>query len=212
MNALRLHYTHDPLCGWCYAASPLVDAATRAGIALVLHGGSLWEDKTRLSQEKRQYILQHDARIAELAGVAFGTAYRDRMRNDTDVVFSSRPTLTAILAAGTLRSGADLAMLHAIQTAHYVHGQDVAAESVLLKLAQELDLDIDAFVDALNAAQVDQHFRESRDWMARFGQRGFPGFVLQDGDRYLPVQHGSFYGNPDAFLHALRALASPVEA
>ena len=23
----RLHYLHDPLCGWCWAASPLIQAA-----------------------------------------------------------------------------------------------------------------------------------------------------------------------------------------
>ena len=212
MTALRLHYTHDPLCGWCYAASPLVDAAARAGFELVLHGGSLWDSETRLSQEKRQSILQHDARIADLAGVPFGAAYRDKMRDDRDVVFASRPTLAAILAAGTLRPGADLAMLHAIQTAHYVHGHPVTAEPTLLSLVQAIGLDASAYKDALAAVQIDAHIRDSRNWMARFNQHGFPGFVLQDGDRYLPVRHESFYGKPDAFVHALRTVASQVDA
>jgi len=35
-----LHYFHDPLCGWCYAAAPLVTAAAAVpGVALKLHGG-----------------------------------------------------------------------------------------------------------------------------------------------------------------------------
>ncbi|MCF3992670.1 DsbA family protein, partial [Pseudomonas aeruginosa] len=27
MNDLTLHYLYDPLCGWCYGASPLLAAA-----------------------------------------------------------------------------------------------------------------------------------------------------------------------------------------
>ncbi|RLR78637.1 protein-disulfide isomerase, partial [Pseudomonas aeruginosa] len=26
MNDLTLHYLYDPLCGWCYGASPLLAA------------------------------------------------------------------------------------------------------------------------------------------------------------------------------------------
>ncbi|WP_375381790.1 hypothetical protein [uncultured Sphingomonas sp.] len=36
-----LHYVYDPLCGWCYAAEPLVRAAVTARIPVVLHGGGL---------------------------------------------------------------------------------------------------------------------------------------------------------------------------
>ncbi len=37
---IRLHYIHDPLCGWCYAAAPLAEAAAAVpGVEIVLHGG-----------------------------------------------------------------------------------------------------------------------------------------------------------------------------
>ena len=43
MTNLILHYVRDPLCGWCYAGEPLVEAAIDADIAVVLHGGGLWD-------------------------------------------------------------------------------------------------------------------------------------------------------------------------
>lgn len=32
MRASILHYVYDPLCGWCYAATPMVEAVANAGI------------------------------------------------------------------------------------------------------------------------------------------------------------------------------------
>ena len=37
-----LHYIFDPLCGWCYAAAPLVKAARSVpGVTLQWHGGGM---------------------------------------------------------------------------------------------------------------------------------------------------------------------------
>ncbi|MGL6011675.1 MAG: DsbA family protein, partial [Shewanella oncorhynchi] len=36
-----LHAIIDPLCGWCYAAAPLLDAAAKAGFTIKLHGGGM---------------------------------------------------------------------------------------------------------------------------------------------------------------------------
>ena len=68
MPGPMLHYVHDPLCGWCYAAAPMVDAVRKAGIPLSLHGGGLWADPTGLSADKAAYIRKSDARIASLSG------------------------------------------------------------------------------------------------------------------------------------------------
>ena len=32
MTELVLHYYHEPLCGWCYVAEPLVQAAVAAKV------------------------------------------------------------------------------------------------------------------------------------------------------------------------------------
>lgn len=44
----RLHYVHDPLCGWCWAASPLVQAA-RELVPVQAHAGGLFMDDARRS-------------------------------------------------------------------------------------------------------------------------------------------------------------------
>lgn len=212
MTAATLHYVHDPLCGWCYAVTPMIEAVTQAGIGIVLHGGGLWEPATSPAPEKHAYIRQNDARIAALTGMAFGPAYLDGLLSDATTVFWSRPTIAAVLAAGTIEEGADLRMMHAIQHAHYVDGQRVVEIPVLAEVARSVDLAEDAFLHAFQSAPVDEHIARTRRWMQQLGLRGFPSFVLEHDGELVRVQHEPFYGRPDAFLYAVNAIATAPTA
>ncbi|OJY74062.1 MULTISPECIES: DsbA family protein [unclassified Rhizobium] len=206
MTTPILHYIHDPLCGWCYAASPMVEAVANAGIPIALHGGGLMETPTRLAPDKRAYIRRSDAHIAELTGVTFGAAYLDGLLVDADSVFWSRPTIAAVLAAGTIERGAELRMLRAIQHAHYVEGRRVVDVAVLTAVAGTIGLAENAFSLALESVAVDEHIAAARRLMQRAGLRGFPGFLLERGADLIRVEHEPFYGRPAEFVRAIKAL------
>ncbi len=208
MTAPTLHYVHDPLCGWCYAVTPMIEAVAQAGIGIVLHGGGLWEPATSPAPEKRAYIRQNDTRIAALTGMTFGPAYLDSLLTDATTVFWSSPTIAAVLAAGTMETGADLRMMHAIQYAHYVDGRRVVETSVLTDVAGSVGLAGDVFLRALQSVPVDEHIARTRRWMQQLGLGGFPSFVLERDGELVRVQHEPFYGRPDAFLHAVNAIAA----
>lgn len=211
MNSLLLHYVHDPLCGWCYAATPMVEAVESAGIEMKLHGGGLWDQKTRLDVHKRTYIRQSDQRIAALAGREFGTPYLDGLLNDESTVFWSRPTIAAVLAAGQLREGADLTMLHAIQSAHYQQGLHVVDTQLLATLAAAIGLDKYAFSTALDVVAVDDHIKHTRLWMQQLNMGGFPSFIVERFGKHARVAHESFYGDPMSFLRAVHAVGAGLQ-
>lgn len=207
MTTSILHYIHDPLCGWCYAASPMVKAVANAGIPIVLHGGGLMATPTRLGAEKRAYIRRSDVHIAELTGVTFGAAYLDGLLADANTVFWSRPTIAAVLAAGHIEPSAELRMLRAIQHTHYVEGRRVVDLSVLTAVAGAIGLAENAFGLALETAAVDEHIAAARQLMQCAGLRGFPGFLLERGADLVRVEHEPFYGRPAEFVLAIETLA-----
>ena len=63
MSTATLHYVFDPLCGWCYGASPLV-AAARERLPVRLHAGGMMTGAQRqhITPQLRQYVLAHDER------------------------------------------------------------------------------------------------------------------------------------------------------
>jgi putative protein-disulfide isomerase len=205
MTAL-LHYIYDPLCGWCYGAEPLVNAACGVdglGLGLRLHGGGLWPEPTRLPEETRQYIREADARVAAMSGQPYGEAYLNGLILDPTMTLESRPTTAAVLAAESLGSKG-LAMLQGIQHAHYEHGLRVVELAVLRGIADEIGLEREAFGAALGNVDVNAHIASTRRIMQQIGAGGFPAFALELDRQWYGVPHQQFASDPAAFADWLR--------
>ena len=209
-----LHYIFDPLCGWCYAAAPLVDAARHVlGLAVQFHGGGMLAGANRrpITAQWRDHVMPHDRRIAQLTGQPFGDDYFNGLLRDTGAVMDSAPPTTAVLAAEAL-AGRGLDMAHAVQRAHYVLGQRIAELGVLATVAVSLGLDAQAFRAAYEQAEgaaTQQHFADSRRLLAQVGGQGFPTFALALPDGSASVLDiGPWLGRADAWQAELQRLVA----
>lgn len=213
LNGPTLHYVFDPLCGWCYAAAPLVQAARAVpGLAIALHGGGMMTGPNRrsITPQWRDYVIPHDRRIAQLTGQPFGEAYFEGLLRDTSALMDSEPPTTAILAGEAL-GGRGLDLLQRLHRAHYVEGRRIADAAVLHELALDIGLDGDTFA-AQYARQTGeathQHFADSRALLARAGGSGFPTFALARGDGRLErIDASAWLGRPEAWQQQLARMA-----
>lgn len=204
----RLHYVYDPLCGWCYAAAPLVRAARDSGlVSLVLHGGGmLVGDRRRpMTQEFRDLIRFHEQRMYAVSGQPFGDGYTEGLLRDPSVVYDSGPPTIAILAVQAL-TGRGAEMYEAAQRAHYVQGRSIFKWEVLASLAADLGVQAETFAAqwAKEAVGIECHYGHSRALLEQIGGLGFPTLALEQGRRLARVDHAAWYGKPDGFVAALR--------
>lgn len=205
-----LHYVFDPLCGWCYAAAPLLRAAQDLpGLRVALHGGGMMTGPNRrtVTPQWREYVIPHDKRIAQLTGQPFGLGYFDGLLNDLGATMDSAPPTTAVLAADALE-GRGLAMLERLQRAHYVEGRRIAERPVLDALAADLALPAEAFAatfDALEGTHTQTHIEQSRGWLHRLGGQGFPTLALEIDGRFTPLDVGVWLGRAQAWAGHLAA-------
>ena len=211
-----LHYVFDPLCGWCYAAAPLVAAARGVpGLKVAFHGGGMMTGANRraITPQWREYVMPHDRRITELTGQPFGEGYFEGLLRDTGAVMDSEPPTTAVLAAESLRAGGGLDMVHRLQQAHYVEGRRIADADVLAEMA--VDIGFDAFKAAfarLSGEATAQHIAESRQLLQRAGGQGFPTFVLAQADGHATrIDAGPWLGRADDWKAKLAALVAQAE-
>jgi putative protein-disulfide isomerase len=202
-----LHYIYDPLCGWCYGAGPLLAAAHHvSGLAIHLHGGGLMTG-VPVTPALREYVMQHDQRIAMMTGVPFGSAYFDGLLEDHTAILSSLPPITAILAAEEV-TGRGLDMLQRLQMAHYVEGRQIGSEPVLLALSLSIGLPEEAFratFARLTGAETAAHVASSRVLLEKHGGRGFPAFVLDTGSGSKLLDAGCWLNDPEGFVAHLAA-------
>ncbi|EPC03173.1 hypothetical protein L861_22960 [Litchfieldella anticariensis FP35 = DSM 16096] len=206
---MTLHYILDPLCGWCYAVAPLIQAAHES-LPVVFHAGGMMAGTNRrpVTPQLRQMVEQHDRRIAQLSGQPFGEAYRDDLLCDASAVFDSEPPITAMLAADEI-DGRGLDLLARMQTAHYVEGRRISDPTVLHTLALDIGLDGPTF-DAVYGTQQGEptwaHIRASRELLARVNGAGFPTLVLERQGRYEVVDIMGYLGQPSAWSRSLSDL------
>jgi putative protein-disulfide isomerase len=214
MATSTLHYIHDPLCGWCYAAAPLLRAA-RQLLPVQAHGGGMMAGAARqpVTPQLRAFVLPHDQRITQMTGQPFGKAYQDGLLCDARAVFDSGPPTTAMLAAAQLgaaaaQAGRDLELLARLQQAHYVEGRRIAEPAVLRELAVTIGLDGAAFAQAyaaLAGGATETHINESRRLLARLGGRGFPTFALERDGQWAVLDSGAWLGRAEAWGEWLAA-------
>ncbi|WP_160105355.1 DsbA family protein [Pseudomonas izuensis] len=194
-----LHYIYDPLCGWCYGAEPLVQAA-QAVLPVVAHGGGMMSGTNRqiVSAQLRDYVMPHDRRIAEYTGQPFGVAYFEGLLRDHTAVFDSTPPIAAVLAAEQM-AGRGLELLGRLQAAHYVEGRRIADEAVLFELAHGIGLQPQAFEVAYNAVDTEAHIKDSRALLGKVGGQGFPTFALEHDGQFTLIDIGPWLGKPQDF-------------
>ncbi|MDI3401791.1 DsbA family protein [Pseudomonas sp. V88_4] len=200
---MTLHYIYDPLCGWCYGAKPLVQAAQQV-LPVIAHAGGMMTGANRqsVSPQLRNYVMPHDRRIAEYTGQPFGEAYFEGLLRDHTAVFDSAPPIAAVMAAQKI-DGRGLELLGRLQTAHYVEGRRIADQSVLLEFAVEQGYDADTFLNALQSVDTLQHIKSSRALLAKLGGQGFPTFALEQDGQFTLVDIGPWLGKPEAFAQWL---------
>ena len=203
-----LHYVYDPLCGWCYGAAPLLQAAaTLAGLKIELHAGGLWLGPRRqpMGQALRDHVRPHDERIQALSGQPFGERYFNELLLSDGLLLDSEPPIRAILAVTEL-GGDGLSLLHRIQQSHYLDGQWVGDQAHLARLAQEQGITPAAFAQAFEQVDLAGHLAQSQGWLRQLGGQGFPTLGLMLGESLIPLPVSSFLGEPQAFASHLAAL------
>ena len=203
-----LHYIYDPMCGWCYAAAPLIAAARRIdGLNIEMHAGGMWlgDQVKKVTPQLRGYVLSNDERIAQLTGQPFGEGYKNGLLTNTQAVLDSEPPIRAVLAAQQL-AGKGLDCLAAIQTAHFVEGREVSRLATLSDIAESLGLNRAEFEQQFAGVAWQNHLQQSHQLMGQWGIQGYPSLLLQRGDEWGSINHSAFYGHPDDFAEQLKEL------
>ena len=204
-----LHYVYDPLCGWCYGAAPLLQAAaTIAGLKIELHAGGLWMGSRRqpMGEALRDYVRPHDQRIEALTGQHFGERYFNELLLREGCLLDSEPPIRAVLAVTAL-GGDGLVMLHRIQQSHYRDGIWIGEPAFLAMLAAEQGIAAEAFQQAYLQAPLLQHLADSQGWMKRLVGQGYPTLGIERGGKLERIVVNQYLGEPELLIpRLLRAI------
>nr|WP_315247543.1 DsbA family protein [uncultured Albidiferax sp.] len=206
-----LTYLFDPLCGWCYGASPVLQQlGQHPGITLELAPTGLFAGGGRtLDAAFADYAWTNDTRIAKLTGQRFTPAYRTQVLGRLGSAFDSSTATLALTAVSLATPPRELETLKLLQEARYVDGLDTTAVPVVARLLRDANLATAA--DRLVAADAELRqvntLRQQRaqGLMRSLGASGVPALVRTDASGSHLLPGNALFGSFEQLLDALRA-------
>jgi putative protein-disulfide isomerase len=199
-----LEYGFDPLCGWCYAFGPSIDAMRAAFPGAfqlrLLQGGLVVGERVQPMRLARDYLLRAMPEAERRSGVKFGAAFKEGLLREDDYAMGSEPACRAVvvaceLAAQTANADAGVDFGLSLTRAIYRDGRKPDDPATLATLAEQVGLSPDSLVTAWASdgarARTQRAFAEAR----QAGISMYPTLRWREGDRRTELLRG--YLGPD---------------
>lgn len=204
-----LTYLFDPLCGWCYGASPMIQKlAQQSYLKLELAPTGLFSGGGRtMDAAFAQYAWANDVRIEKLTGQRFTELYRAQILGKHGSRFDSETVTLALTAVSLTEPQREQAALKFLQEARYVYALDVTATAVVEKLLRDMGLvaaaDLLATGDAELRQATDARIQRAQHLLQTYGITGVPNIVVTDDNGSRLLRGDALFGDVEKLLDLL---------
>ena len=191
----ELLYLHDPLCGWCYGMSPVINQIQRefAGRidVSVLCGGMVQGADAGPIAGSWEYIKNALAEVESVTGVSFGRAFKE-LGAKGRYIYDSEPPSRAIVAFRQLSQDPTRTVVfaHAVQTALFRDGFDLNDAMTYTTLLAPFEIAAADFQRRWAAPETARAAQQEFAAVTRIGVQGFPTLVLRIGEQGYVLARG----------------------
>lgn len=207
-----IHYLFDPLCGWCYGATPtLFNMVDNSDVTIELLPTGLFSGERSMSMDDdfAAYAWSNDQRIAHLTGQSFTERYREFVLGDRKQLFDSGPATVALTTVSLTAPERELEVLKAIQHARFVGGNDITKLYTLISILKTLGLnDAASMLENSNEGLLNAHrirINRANTLMQEFSARGVPTFIASSETKRWLLHTNEIYSNPNALFSQMKA-------
>lgn len=202
-----IYYAHDPMCSWCWgfeAVRKKFFDALPSDVNVVRLVGGLAPDSQDLMPIAMQEALQSYWR--KIQQTIPGTVFNFDFWKQCKPRRSTYPSNRAVLAARLQGKAFDTLMTNRIQVAYYTEAKNPSDNSVLIKLAQEIGLDVDKFTLDIESDAIQKMLEQELSFARNMGLNSFPSLAYQVNDKLYSVSLD--YLNVDNLLEQIEAINS----
>lgn len=218
MAKVQIAYIMDPLCGWCYAAAPIVDQLrVEYGDQLQwqVYLGGLMPESRVLGPRFREHILSACQRIEQLTGQPIGAGFKALIQQP-DSALDSRPASIAIrelILQGDMEKTLDF--IKRLQNHHYRDGYALVESDILLGAAEGLledtaNLKFLLETPACWEKETEALFLQGRNMLTAAEGRGFPTLAVKYRGRYQKLEHESHFDHPERMVAEIADLVAEI--
>ncbi|KGJ97069.1 DsbA family protein [Colwellia psychrerythraea] len=196
----ELFFIYDSHCPWSYATTPLVNALNQSlpEVNLNLWHCAYFSDADGENIVTKQQITQ----VKALSSVNFSPDYMNKLSQGKDSTLCAN--LMTWAASKTTHQA--LAILNALQAAHFSQGNDLIEQADLSNIVDEFKLSAPAKVfnkaKLTNDAEAQVH--EIIALQEIIATQAIPALLLAVNDELILLSHNLYLQDPDAFVDAVK--------
>lgn len=182
----KIIYVYDPLCGWCYGFSPVMQKLQETHgkdyAFEVVSGGMVTGDRVGPLSDMAAYISQAYLRVEDMTGVTFGEPFLQKTLKEGTAMLNSVPGSIALSVFKTQQPEKSIAFASALQKSLYFYGQAPEDLPPYGGIAQTFGLDSADFVKKMQEPQYLQLAEQDFARSAQLRVTGFPTVFLETPD------------------------------
>ncbi|MFZ6676147.1 DsbA family protein [Undibacterium sp. Xuan67W] len=202
-----LTYLFDPLCGWCYGASPVIQQlSNQDGVTLKLAPTGLFAGSNGRLMDAgfAEFAWSNDMRIKERTGQRFTDKYRTQVLGNHGSSFDSEIATLALTVVSMTDPQRELETLKVLQEARYVHGQDITDVIVVKKLLNDMGLVAAAMRLAIGDTELrlvnGARLSHSQHLLHTYGITGVPNIVVTNEKGSRLLSSAALFSNVERIL------------
>jgi putative protein-disulfide isomerase len=182
----KILYFYDPLCGWCYGFSPVIQELEKKYSDKydfdIISGGMITGDRIGPIGEVASYIGSAYKRVETTTGVIFGKDFLDITLKNGTAIFTSVPSSLALVVFKSFNTNQNINYGSLLQKAIYFDGVDPSDFDKYAEIAGSLGVDKNEFKSRLNDPKYMQETENDFKYSSESGVEGFPTVILKAVD------------------------------
>lgn len=205
---MQLLYVMDPMCSWCWAFSPTIQAIKEhfpiLTIQYVMGGLAADSDATMpLEQQSAIHSIWHqiEAKTGTQFNYDFWTHCTPRR--------STWRACRAIIVAEQLQPGSASTMAQAIQQAYYLEAKNPSDRSTLITLAASIGIDSTEFSILLDVKDTHQQLKNHMMISQQLDVSGFPALRVAKDQQAIRISDG--YCSSEEVIKRLQGVIEQAE-
>ena len=199
-----LYYVHDPMCSWCWAFRPSMDALIeklpKEINVIRLLGGLAPDSDIPMPDNIREYVLENWRAIEKKVPK---TKFNYNFWKECAPRRSTYPACRAVIAARKQKKIFDKEMTLAIQKAYYLNARNPSDYETLIELAEEIGADKNKFSEDVISSETDRILKEEIQQCKKLDLNSLPSLLFINKEKEIRIQ--SDYLNANTMLNRIES-------
>lgn len=175
-------YVMDPLCGWCYGFSPVIERIYEMYNHLMdfqlVVGGLMEGSRVGPLQEVAPYIEGAYPTVEAKCGVQFGELYFENIIHGNDIL-NSHPMNLILKSAQWLKPHRVFAAAKELQAAHFVSGIPCTHLNELCYAIERSGYAAESLIGGAHSQKAEEMLQADYQWVKSNGIQGFPCCIIE---------------------------------